>query len=160
MVKNEENDMKNETTCKMPRNSSSKRAKAWHLTYKEIMNSLQEFELNTEEIDDFYEKLSRLGIDVADETEELEMLDEDAEKNPPEEVDLTIPEGVSINDPVRMYLKEIGKIPLLTPMKRSIWPKKWRPAARRPSAAWRKPTCVWWSASPRNMWAGACSSWT
>ncbi|MHB1420640.1 MAG: sigma-70 family RNA polymerase sigma factor, partial [Bacillota bacterium] len=81
------------------------------LTYREIMDALQSVELTPEQIDEIYEQLGQMGIEVMPEASDLEVL----EKTAPEEidVDLSIPEGVGIDDPVRMYLKEIGRVPLL-----------------------------------------------
>lgn len=77
------------------------------LTYKEIMDMLEEIDLQPEQIERVYETLESLGIDVMD-----EVIDE--EISPEEDLSLAIPEGISIDDPVRMYLKEIGKVPLLS----------------------------------------------
>jgi len=87
------------------------------LTYNEIMDSLQGIDLTPEQIDDIYEKLAGMGIEVVPEISDVVPVGNSNMENPSEEVevDLTIPEGVGIDDPVRMYLKEIGRVPLLSP---------------------------------------------
>ena len=76
------------------------------LTYKEIMDELEEVDLNPEQIEKTYEVLETMGIEVIGDIHDIEVQEED-------EVDLAVPEGIAIGDPVRMYLKEIGKVPLL-----------------------------------------------
>lgn len=77
------------------------------LTYKEIMDMLEEVELQPEQIEKVYETLESLGIDVMDEVADEEVV-------PEQDLTIAIPEGINIDDPVRMYLKEIGKVPLLS----------------------------------------------
>ena len=67
------------------------------LEYKEIMDSLGELELDPEQIDKVYEYFEAQGIDVLGAMD----MEEDVEK----EIDISLPEGINIDDPVRMYLK-------------------------------------------------------
>lgn len=81
------------------------------LTYKEIMDTLEEIELDPEQIEKIYDTFDEMGIDVIGEDELVKNI---AEEKPEREAkEYAVPEGVNIDDPVRMYLKEIGKIPLL-----------------------------------------------
>lgn len=80
--------------------------KSGTLTYKEIMDELDEIELSPEQIEKIYEVLESMGIEVLGDIAGNEAVEE--------ELDLSIPEGIAIDDPVRMYLKEIGKVPLLS----------------------------------------------
>ena len=91
--------------------------KQGELTYNEISAKLETMEMEPEQIELIYEFLEKQGIEIignfGEEIPELEE-DDDFEITEDELADLSVPDSVSIDDPVRMYLKEIGKVPLLS----------------------------------------------
>ncbi|UPA31938.1 RNA polymerase sigma factor RpoD [Terrisporobacter glycolicus] len=108
------------------------------LTLDEIMGAFSDTELDKDKVENLYETLGNLGIEILenktekvaidfsadddDLTLDMENIDDDVDEKIKKEddvemdkLDLSLPKGISIDDPVRMYLKEIGKIPLLKP---------------------------------------------
>ena len=88
------------------------------LTYKEIQDRMQNVDdVSVDQMDAIYSKLAEKNIEVVDdgsEDEEPDTIDEDELKVDESELaNLSVPEGVIVDDPVRMYLKEIGRVPLL-----------------------------------------------
>ena len=106
------------------------------LTLSEIMEAFSETELDKDQVENLYETLGNLGIEIIeDKTQKADVdfsdndndlmvddnfdgvSDDELKKEDDVEmdkIDLSLPKGISIDDPVRMYLREIGKIPLLT----------------------------------------------
>ena len=94
------------------------------LDYQEILDHFKPDLLSAEQLDRVFECLEQNRVDVlrmdgkGDLDEELFLVDEadleDEEEIDVEHMDLSVPDGISLDDPVRMYLKEIGKIPLLS----------------------------------------------
>ena len=76
------------------------------LTYQEILDEVENIDLSPEQIEKIYEVLESMGIEVQGAANDIDMVEE--------EIDLSVPEGIAIDDPVRMYLKEKGKVPLLS----------------------------------------------
>ena len=96
----------------------NKGRKSGELSYKEIMDSLQSVDLSAEQIDEVYEALSQMGIDIVSEADTSQGIDDvsviedggdgEADSDP------ALAETIGIDDHVRMYLKEIGRVPLLS----------------------------------------------
>lgn len=102
-----ENEDKN-SKMTIVKNLLDKGKKSGTLTYKEIMDEVEHIDLSPEQIEKIYEVLESMGIEVIGDPNEADEVEEELD------LDLTIPEGIAIDDPVRMYLKEIGKVPLLS----------------------------------------------
>ena len=81
------------------------------LSYNDVMDALQQQELSVESMEDVFDTFTKKGIEITDDMGERSETDGGKTE---EEIDLSIPEGISIDDPVRMYLKEIGRVSLLT----------------------------------------------
>lgn len=86
------------------------------LTYREIEDAFEKVDISPEQIEKVYEALEKMGIEVVadnieEDFEDFQFTEDGVDEK--EDLDISLPEGISIDDPVRMYLKEIGKVPLL-----------------------------------------------
>jgi len=90
--------------------------KSGEIAFEEIAERLSSFSIESEQMDEFYEYLEDQGVEIIGESDEdpdiADLLDEEVEEL--DTKDLGVPLGIKINDPVRMYLKEIGRVDLLT----------------------------------------------
>ena len=87
------------------------------LDYKEIMDYFQDTDFEADKMEKVFEFLEGCNIDVKmndDEVEEDDIILSDEDDIDIEKIDLSVPDGIGLEDPVRMYLKEIGKVPLLS----------------------------------------------
>ena len=91
------------------------------LEYNEVVEFMAELNLSVDQIERLINTLEKTGIDVLriSDDDDLLPMDDDIllsgeEDVDIENIDLSVPDGISIEDPVRMYLKEIGKVPLLS----------------------------------------------
>ena len=91
------------------------------LEIQEINDAFRYMELEPTQMDKVFEYLEANGIDVLQmnddsnvDDDDLEIMLSDEDEVDMEKIDLSVPDGISIEDPVRMYLKEIGKVPLLS----------------------------------------------
>ena len=94
------------------------------LDEKEVLDAFAGEELTPEKLDRIYDFLDKKHVDILKMSNDDEMdpdqFSEDEDADPEDEIDvehidLSVPEGIGVDDPVRMYLKEIGKVPLLSP---------------------------------------------
>ena len=115
VVENEE--MKQKFQVKLVELLALGKKKKNMLEYQEISDHFKDMPLEPEKMELILDYLDHNGIDVLritddDDDDEIILTEEDDVEV--EKIDLSVPEGVSVEDPVRMYLKEIGKVPLLS----------------------------------------------
>ncbi len=88
--------------------------KSGELTLDEVTDKLSKYEVEPEQFEEFLDQLEAEGIEMDRESEDGEVVDTKTDDAKIDLNDLSVPPGIKINDPVRMYLKEIGRVELLT----------------------------------------------
>ena len=123
------------------------------LEYEEIQDFLSGQALGAGEYEHVLDYLEAKGIHIGQKLPADDPVLLMEEEEIPDEPEAELSDGVSMDDPMRMYLKEIGKIPLLSSEDEMMLAKR----MRQPGKNLQRRTCVWWSVLQKNMRAGACS---
>ncbi|MEW9675791.1 RNA polymerase sigma factor RpoD [Lentibacillus sp. L22] len=119
MAKNEPAQMKDNQTTEQTVDQAKNQLleigkKRGVLAYEEVADRLSGFEIESDQMDEFYEYLNEQGVEIIGESDEDPKMQQIAKEEEFDLNDLSVPLGIKINDPVRMYLKEIGRVDLLS----------------------------------------------
>ena len=132
------------------------------LEYQEISDFFSDMQLDAEQFEKILDFLEANNIDVLritdDDVDDEMLLDvDDEDEIEVEKIDLSVPDGVSIEDPVRMYLSE--KCRFCPRRRRLSWQSVWSSAIRRRKRDWQRPIFVWLSALQSAMSVVECCFW-